>query len=175
MSNEYFPLSFIQGVTVKQTVSLGDYPASTWTMTWVFVQDGDQQSFDAVADGNTHKLTITKAQSAGFSTGVYHYQVFVDDGTERFAIDSGETEVLADFETQVSGLDARTLIRQRIEAIEAVLAGNASTDQQRVRFGDREIQHYQPTELIAILDRLKLDERRQKRRSTGGRIPVRFR
>lgn len=170
-----FVSSFTQGVSVRRVVTLSSYPPPTWSLRLVLVQADAQEVIDATADGTDHVLALTAAESAAYAVGTWDYQAFVTDGTDRHMVGSGRVEVLPDYETASSGIDTRTAIEKNIEAIEAVLAGSASKDQRRAKYGDREIERYSPTELIQILNHLRQELRRQHRRPGWGKVRVRFR
>ncbi|KAA9133464.1 hypothetical protein F3N42_03685 [Marinihelvus fidelis] len=169
------PKCFTQGVTVSTSASLSDYPASTWTLTLVLVQADDQRTITATADGDDYLVEIEPTDSADYQVGTYSYQAFVTDGTDRYMVQDGTVEVLPDYATASSGLDTRTQIEITIDAIEAQLAGNATGTQKRWKYRDREIEQYAPAELIEILNYLRLELRRQKRRSGSNRIQASFR
>jgi len=65
------PLSFRAGDTVKWKKSLGDYPATSWTLKYFLVIQSDQKIITASADGTDHLVTITAAASAGYAVGRY--------------------------------------------------------------------------------------------------------
>ena len=62
---------------------------------------------------------------------------------------------------------------EEIDAIEAQLAGTATTEQKRVKYGDREVERYSPEELIKALNYLRLEERRKERQQRDPRVRVR--
>lgn len=178
-----FPKRIAQGVTVKvEDIALSDYPASAgWSLKYVFVTSADQLEVDAVADGDNFDLTVTKVETAALTIGTYFWQAFVDDGTDRYMVGEGETLVVADFLTQTTGYDARSTLRQQLEAMRAVIAGKATSEQKRVKYSDREIQHYEIAELIAIVRYLEAEVKREQQeadiandKAFGGRVRVRF-
>lgn len=170
-----FVSSFTQGVSVKAEVDLPKYQAPTWTLKLVLVRSDAQQIISASASGAKHLLALTTTQSAAFDPGTWDYQAFVTDGTDRHMIETGTVEVHPDFETQTGGIDTRTAIDVQIDAIEAQLAGTATTKQKRVKYGDREVEQHAPAELIEALNYLRLERRRQERKNRDPRIRVRFR
>ncbi len=59
------PLSFHADDTVKWKKSLGDYPATSWTLKYFFVILTDQKIITASSDGTDFLITITAEASAG--------------------------------------------------------------------------------------------------------------
>jgi hypothetical protein len=148
------PSKIAKGVTLKWTESLSDYPASAWTLTFTFISPTDKQTAVAVANGERYDVTITMAESSSWVTGRYDWQAFVHDGTERFCVGSGTTEAIEDFASQAT-YDGRSQLQQIVDAMDAYLLGNASNDQQQIRFNDREIRKYDRAELLQLRNQLK--------------------
>lgn len=178
-----FPKRITQGVTVEvEDLSFSDYPASAgWSLKFVLVTEGDQVEADAVADGDGFDLTIAKTVTADMTAGTYFWQAFVSKDAERFLVGEGEVKVITDFLTQTTGYDARTTLRQQLEAMRAVIAGKATSEQKRVKYADREVQHYEVAELIKIVRYLESEVDRENREAMiangqgfGGRVRVRF-
>ena len=175
------PSRITQGVTVELSGSVTDYPASDYTLTVVFVASGNQTSVEAVADGDDYTLTLSKAVTAAMAVGVHHWQAFVSDATERFKVGEGEVQVVLDYAIMSGGFDARSTLRQQVEAIRAVLAGVATDDQKKKKYADREIERFDRADLISIYKFLKQELKSEDRaaavangKTFGGRVRVRF-
>lgn len=148
------PSKFTKGITLKWTESLPDYPASTWTLKYVFANPNGKKEITAVADGDDYQITVPFTTTSTFDTGRYDWQAFVDDGgAERYCVGSGTTEVIEDFAV-VTGFDGRSQLRQIVDAINAYLLGDATKQQQKVRYADREIWSYDRADLILLRDKL---------------------
>jgi hypothetical protein len=148
------PSKITKGVTLKWTESLSDYPASAWTLTYTFISPTDKQTVIAVADGDDYEIHLGFGDTALFNTGRYDWQAFVDDGTDRYCVGSGTTQVIEDFASQPN-YDGRSQLQQIVDAMDAYLLGNATDDQQQVRFNDREIRKYDRAELLQLRNQLK--------------------
>lgn len=148
------PNTFVKGVSLSWTTTLDDYPASTWDLSVVFVSPSDKQTINATASGDDHVIAVTPAGSGAFTAGRYDWQAYVTDGTDRHVVDCGTVTVIEDF-ADVASYDGRSQLRQIVDAIDAYLLGNATSQQQKVRFGDREIWNYDRTELMALRSQLK--------------------
>lgn len=155
------PDSFIAGDTVKWTKGLGDYlPADSWILSYSFVLSGDQQTTTAADNGDgTHLVTISAADSAMFTAGIYHWQAYVTLGDDRYLVGEGRIEVKPDFATQASGHDSRTHVKAVLDALEAMILGKASKDQiaYSVSSGDvsRSISRLTSAELLLWRDKYK--------------------
>lgn len=148
------PNTFVKGVSLSWTTTLNDYPASTWDLSVVFVSPSDKQTINATASGDDHVIAVTPAGSGAFTAGRYDWQAYVTDGTDRYVVDSGMVTVIEDFAT-TTGFDNRSQLQQIVDAIDAYLLGNATNEQQKMRFGDREVWKYDKTELMTLRSQLK--------------------
>lgn len=107
---------------------LADYPASAWSLTYHFRNAAGDFDVNASADGDSFAVNVAKATTGALTAGKYHWYAFVDNGTERYQVDAGELEVLADV-AGAGPYDGRKFAQRMLEAIEARLEGRASDDQ----------------------------------------------
>lgn len=144
------PDSFIVGDTVKWKIYLPDYlPADGWVLSYALVMSGNQQAITAADNGDgTHLVTITAASSAGYKTGIYHWQAYVTKSGERYRVRDGSIETKPDFASLTNGYDARGHIEKVLEALKATIEGKASKDQSAYTIGNRSISRLSPEELI---------------------------
>ena len=176
------PLQFVAGDTVKWTKSLADYlPADSWVLTYALVREGSQEEITATDNGDgTHAITIAAAITAAYTAGMYSWQAYVTKAAERYLADAGELEVLADFASQSTGHDGRSLVKQTLDALEATILGRASSDQLSMSIQGRSIARVPPTELLKWRDIYRAEYAAEKQRDriangqAGGRLLVRF-
>ena len=177
-----FPARITQGETVKRTgIVLSDYPASDWSLRFVFVIDGAQTLVDAAANGTAYDLVLPNTVTAAMTVGDQYWQAWVTDGSERFRVGEGVTRVIADYETRSTGFDARSALRQQVDAMRAIISGTATADQKTIKYAGREIEKYERAELITVYRFLKAELLREERAAAaangqagGGRVRVRF-
>lgn len=174
------PKSFILGTTVTWTKSLPDYPASDgWVLSYSFAHATDQQVVVATADGDNHLVTIALAASLQFVPGNYHWQSFAAKGGERFAVESGVTEVIQDYTTQTDGFDGRSTWEKQLDALYAAAEGRASKTQLSYSIstatGSRSVSSMSYTELITNIRRIEAIVRREAGDVGRGRLKPRFR
>ncbi|MHB8913240.1 MAG: hypothetical protein ACYC42_11450, partial [Lysobacter sp.] len=110
------------------TRDLGDYPADVWTLSYYFRNATSKFNVTATADGTTHEVSVALATTAGYVAGWYDWTSFVTDGTSRYQVSTGRTEVLPDLANDVA-YDGRTFALRMLDYIEAALESRASTDQ----------------------------------------------
>lgn len=106
-----------------------DYPASTWTLTYTFINADSKFQITAASDGDDFSVSVAASTTATRRAGTYTWVAKVSAAGEVYTIDSGTLEVLPDIAT-VNTYDGRSHAKKVLEAIEAVLEGRASTDQQ---------------------------------------------
>jgi hypothetical protein len=126
-----------------------DYPAGTWTLTYYFKNAGANFSFAAVANGLFFSVSRTAAQTTPLVAGKYDWVAVVSDGTNKYEVDNGRLNLLADYTAAVS-IDSRTHARKVLEAIEAVLEGRASKDQEEYTIGSRSLKRTPIVDLIKL-------------------------
>lgn len=123
------PTEFVGGATVKWTKVLGDYPASSWTLTYsirALDAAGGSLEVTATADGDTHVVTISATDSGTLAAGTYEWQAKVTSGSEVAYPDTGMFEVKASLDIEPAGVDRRHWARIALERIQNVLKGRAS-------------------------------------------------
>jgi hypothetical protein len=128
------PSSVTAGDTLKWTRSLPDYPASAgWVLNYSLISNNGSIQIASVAAGDAHAVTVDFATSAQYVPGVYAWQAYVTNGTERYQVARGEIEVLADFAASSPGsLETRSHVKRVLDAIEAVIEGRAAKGDQEL-------------------------------------------
>ncbi len=133
------PTTAIAGDTWEWTKDFTDYPASTWTLTYYARSREGEFNFNATADGDTHAVTVAAATTAAYKAGRYGWTAVVTSGTERHTVGAGHLVVTPDPANTGAGHDPRSHARKTLEAIEAVIEGRATMDQQRYTIGGRSL------------------------------------
>lgn len=149
------PAQITAGDSLRFTVDLADYPAPDWVLSYSLVKSGVQIVFSSTPDGTSHLVSVPAAITALYSPGTYHYQAKAISGSDVGTVERGVVEVLTDFSTQTTGLDARTWLDIAIDALEAAIAGRADKTQLAQKIGGIEVQHMSLAEQLDALDRLK--------------------
>lgn len=155
---EQVPEQLIAGDTWVWTRDLTDYPASAYTGAWYLENKDGSITVAASASGDTHTATVAKATTAAYKAGEYRWSFVVtkiSDST-RTKVESGWVSLLAD--PAISGkVDWRSHARKTLDAIEAVIEGRATTDQQAVTINGRSISRITIEELLRFRDYYKAE------------------
>lgn len=166
------PESLRAGNTATWLKELSDYlPADGWTLYYAATTADAQITITASDNGDgRHLVEVAKASTAAWTTGTYRLIGYVDDGTDRHQVYDGYLEVLPDLAAASSGVEARSTIKQTLDALEALIAGKASKDQLNYTIAGRSLSHYSPDELLAwrtYYRRIWLEEKRALDQAAG--------
>lgn len=145
------PANILAGSTLKWRKTLAEYPASDdWVLTYKF--RGPSEGFDAVAsaDGDDHLVTVATATTAGMAGGTWYWQGWVSKDSETYPVESGQLEVTAALPAAANTYDGRTSAKKILDAIDAMLLGKASLDQQEYEIGDRKLARIPIPDLIEL-------------------------
>lgn len=134
-----------------------DYAAQGYALSYVFVKSGLQKTVSGSIVSGVYNTTITAAVSATFTAGTYSYQAYVTSGSIRRCVASGTIEARANFSTQTSGYDFRSHAQKMVDAIEALIEGRATKDQEQLTHGSVSISKIPFPELIRIRDLYKAE------------------
>ena len=165
---EYLPSEIVGGVTLSVPVTLTAYPASEWTLSvYLRCQHAHPIDLTATADGDTHVIAATAEESGDFHVDTYYYSMRVTDGTDVHEVDSGTVKIIADLAAIHGSYDGRGHVQRVLDAIEAVIEGRASLDQERYKINNRELQRTPIGELLALRSRYREEARRERAASKG--------
>ena len=137
---------------------IADYPpADGWTLSYRF-RHPTNTGFEivATADGSAYAVSVPAATSTAYLAGRYSWAAWVQtQAGEIHTIDEGSVELLPNFRAANAAgvLDTRSHARKVLDAIEALIEGRATKDQQQYQIGDRTLVRMQVAELLSLRDR----------------------
>ena len=163
-------------------VTLSDYPATSYTLTYALVSASALIEITASASGDDHLVEIAAATTANYTAGTYYWHSYATDGDgKRYKVGEGTIKVLTDFATQSSGYDARSHAQKTLDALEAVILGKASKDQLSYSIAGRSLSRMGPDEIISWRNTYRTEvaeekrrERRKRGHKTGRNVKVQF-
>lgn len=180
----------VAGDTLDFTVAVPDYPASDgWTLKYRLtprfaspVQAPVDLTATTNADGSRYDVQASPGTTADWGAGYYTWARWVEKSGARQTLDeSGQLLVKADPSATVQGHDARSHARITLDAIQAVIEGRASKDQEEYTIGSRSLKRTPLADLIKLHSRYQTmvqaedaQERLRNGLSTGGKFQVRL-
>lgn len=131
--------------------TLGDFPASTWTLTYYLYGTSivDADGFAATASGDEHQVRTLPAYSEGFTPGEYTLVGVVDDGTDRHTIYEDALEVVGDPATLAQSIQ-KTHAETCFDLLEALIEGRIPKDKESFQINGRAVNR------IPIAEAMKL-------------------
>lgn len=182
------PTVIVAGTTVKWTKDLSaHYPASQgWSLVYSLrLQTGsgtgdDALDLTAAADGDAFSITIPSTDTVK-TAGLWCWASYIQKDTERYRIDEGTFSLEPDLSAISSTFDGRSHAKTVLDAIEAVIEGRASKDQQSYAIGGRQLARTPIVDLLLLRDRYKAEyerevakDRIEKGLGSGSKILMRF-
>jgi len=177
------PTEFYPGDTLKwnrQDLS-GDYPASTWTLTYYFRGPNGTFNITASADGEYFAVSVAPAVTTLYKSGDYTWTAKVSDGTDTYTVGQGNCTLKIDLTTKGAGYDPRSHVKKTLDALEAAILKKASKDQLSTQVDGIAIQRMTPEQMLVWRDKYNTEyqaelmaERVSKGLGSGNKIKTRF-
>lgn len=113
-----------------------DFPATAWTLKYWLKNATQHFEIVATADGAMFAISVLPANNSAVIPGNYRMIGAVEDGgaANRFEVYNEEIAVDAAY-ANTTVIDDRTHARKVVEAIEALIEGRASKDQEEITIG----------------------------------------
>jgi len=133
-----------------------DYPASSWSGVWYF--ENAYKAFNVVASaaGTVFSASVPAATTAALRPGSYKWLFLVTNGSTRKSIESGVLTLQPD-PAAAGNADWRTHARKVLDAIEALIEGAATTDQQSMTIAGRSLARRTFAELMELRKAYRLE------------------
>lgn len=177
---DHEPARFVAGETLRWTKSLAEYSAADgWQLDYYF-RSAAGAGFDvtASADGSSWSVTVAAAATAPLAAGDVTWQAWVSKGAEKYIVDDGTAAVERGLAGTPAGsaVDTRSRTKRILDAIDAMIEGKATLDQQEYTVdtgaGSRSLRRIPLPDLIQLREtyaQLYSRELRTKGRRRGGR------
>lgn len=188
MSNENIPThepdEITAGLSARWIKDLPLYsPDDGWALQYSFASATELHSVDASDNGDGRWLVnIPATTTAGWSAGDYAVTAIATKDPDKFLVWSGWIKVNPDLTTSIpEGYDPRSHVKRVLDAIEAVIEGRASRDQQSLEIDGYRLDRTPLTDLLALRSKYLQEYRAEKQAAdlakgleTGNRVLVRF-
>lgn len=154
-------------MTFASPVVLPAYPAGDgWALTLI-MRGPAAIDLVATADGDTHILSAAATTTAAWAPGPYQVALRVTDGTQVVEVDEGLVRIVADLAGIAAGHDGRGHVRRVLDAIEAVIEGRATKDQESYKINNRELVRTPISELLKMRQTYRDEARRERAAARG--------
>ena len=104
-----------------------------------------------IEDGGKYYIIAPADETANWKSGTYKYQILNDEGME----DEGDITVIENFELTDTYETVKSKNELLLEAIEAQIAGRATSNQQSMTVGDKSIAYCTIDELFKLREYFK--------------------
>lgn len=125
---------------------------------------------DLVATGilETHTFEAAASVTAAWVVGSYWFEVRASDGSDVVRLAFGETKVAQDMASAPAGYDGRSHAQRVLAAIEAVIEGRASVDQESYSINNRSLSRTPIADLLKLRDRYRSEVNAALALKSGG-------
>ncbi len=161
------PRSFIAGETLEWSKSLANYAATEWTLKYSLRGPGTAPAdITATADGEEFLVDASSTYTAALTAGTWRLVGWVESGSEKHYV--YDEDVIVKAAPATGTLETRSTAKIIVDAIDALLTGKASLDQKRYRIADRELERYEPEQLLKFRTYYWNEYVKEERAKRGG-------
>jgi hypothetical protein len=175
------PTSVVAGDRIQWKRTIDDYPPASWTLTYHLRANLPNAivNLTATASGTDHYVDVSPDDSALWAAGDYFWEAYVTASGDRKKIGSGKIQVTPNFAGIDIPFDGRTQARKILDAINLVMKGRATHDQQRyvMQAVGRSVDRVPLADLLKFRDYWANEVRKEELASSGGRgknVLIRF-
>lgn len=160
-------------------------PASGWALSYALLSaTAGPIKFSSTDNGDGQfKIEVDASVTATYASGEYDGQAYVSNSVtgERYKVFDWHVTLEPNFTAQTGALDTRSHVKKTLDALEAVISGRATVDQQHYSIAGRSLSrmsvkdlHYWRDKYRAYWARELRRQRRARGLSSSGKIRARF-
>ncbi|MGZ6477668.1 MAG: hypothetical protein ACXWQE_00120 [Bdellovibrionales bacterium] len=136
--------------------------APTWTLKYA-IRGEAVLNLTATTDGTGWSTTMSAAQSATLPPGIYYWQAYAQNGSDRVTLGNGKLVISQDLNASIANADLRSQSQKDLDAVQAAMramvAGGAVA---KYVIGNRQVEKMHMTDLITLESKLKVQVAREK-------------
>lgn len=162
------PGTISAGLTFKKAINLTAYPADQgWGIT-MYLRGSQAIDIPSTPSGTQHIINVPAGTTATWAAGNYGFSIRATNNLsgEVYEIDSGNLTVIGDMQTLTDG-DFRTHAQKVLDAIEAMIEGRATIDQERYRINNREVYRTPMADLLKYRAKYRAEVQKEQARACG--------
>lgn len=168
MNDLRFPNLIKAGITFNFRMNLTAYPASSGWSLIAYLRGATSIDIVSTAQGNLHIFNVPASITKNYKAGHYGYSLRAIHTTDEVVeIDTGVVEVKTDLASLSEQTDLRSHAQKTLAALEAVIEGRASLDQERYRINNRELYRTPLDTLIKLRNQYRAEVANEKAKAAG--------
>tara|TARA_R110002012_G_scaffold98074_1_gene235269 strand:+ start:3997 stop:4581 length:585 start_codon:yes stop_codon:yes gene_type:complete len=159
---EIEPAEIIAGdrASWKRTDLGTDYPPASYSFKYAARLENSgatEIEITASESGDEYIVEVGQAVTANYKAGTYHWQAYITrtSDSERITVDSGTWQILANRDATNS--DPRNHVKKVLDAIESVIEGRASKDQENYSIQGRSLSRTPIADLIMLRSKYRAE------------------
>ena len=142
----------------KRSDLADDYPIATYDWSYNAILEGSgttKFSISASESGTEYIIEVASAVTTTYTAGIYHWTGYITRtaDSERIALDSGTFKLVPN--TAISTADPRSHVKKTLDALEAMIEGRATKDQQSYSINNRSLTRMTMVEILEWYDKYK--------------------
>jgi hypothetical protein len=154
---EFEPQIITAGESLSWKKKLEVYPAGDgWTLTYYFRGAGPGFNAVATADGDAYSVSVAASSTTSMSAGVYTWEAWLSHTDGRAVmVDSGHVDVRGSLKSVSTSttVDDRSEVKKILDAIDAMVLGKATLDQQSYQIAGRQLVRIPINDLLSLRTR----------------------
>ncbi|WPZ28964.1 hypothetical protein T8A63_15220 [Sulfitobacter sp. OXR-159] len=163
------PNEIAAGITFSVSLSYPEYSAPEWGLTLI-LRGPQAITLDAARNGDEFTFSATADATAAWAPGTYWWQLRAVDTFETRLLEDGQVKVLQDLSAVEGPFDGRSHAVKVLEAVEAVIEGRATLDQQSYSINNRSLTRTPIADLIKLRAQYRAQVQAEKAGKKGGRL-----
>lgn len=139
--------------------------SGTWTLNYVF-KGATALSLTGTSNGSGWLTSMTSVQSAALSPGIYYWQSYVTNGSNRINLSQGQLEIKQDLSAAGATVpyDGRTQSEKDLDSVQAAIRAMITNSAvQEYTIGGRSVRKMSLSDLQALESRLKYRINRERK------------
>lgn len=167
--------------TWKRDDLLTDYPSSDYSLSYSARLEASGATSISIDADSSYVVELPSTTTVNYTVGVYHWSAYITrtSDSERIEVDSGTFTVLSNKASSTT--DPRSHVKRVLDAIESVIEGRATKDQESLSVEGMSLVRTPVEDLLTLHSKYKTlyaQEKRAERLRNGkghsGKIYTRF-
>lgn len=144
----------IAGDSLQFSTSVPDFPATGgYTLKYRLVPrvSGTAIVITAAASGDDYAVDVAAATTAAWGAGEYSWHAYVELGSARFTVGTGQITIKPNPATMAAGTDTRTLAAKALDDLKAALAAWTPT-RKSYQIGDVAMTFNSTADIVGLIE-----------------------